>query len=178
MGLAVGEPPATRGYTPSVYALLPRLLERAGRSDRGSITGLYSVLVEADDMNEPIADAVRGILDGHIVLSRALAVQNHFPAIDVLQSISRLMPEITEKAHRALAGEAREIMAVYEDAKDLIAVGAYEKGTNPRLDAAIEKYPRIMAFLRQPVETHFTMEETLQEFEALIHGQQGGLQSP
>ncbi len=178
VGLAVGEPPATRGYTPSVYALLPRLLERAGRSDRGSITGLYSVLVEADDMNEPIADAVRGILDGHIVLSRALAVQNHFPAIDVLQSISRLMPEITEKAHRDLAGEAREIMAVYEDAKDLIAVGAYEKGTNPRLDAAIEKYPRIMEFLRQPVETHFTIEETLQEFEALIHGQQGGRQSP
>lgn len=170
VGLAVGEPPATRGYTPSVYALLPKLLERAGRADRGSITGLYSVLVEADDMNEPIADTVRGILDGHIVLSRALAVQNHFPAIDVLQSISRLMSEIASDTHKALVGEAREIMAVYEDARDLIAVGAYEKGSNPKLDAAIEKYPRLMEFLRQQVETHYSLEEALEEFQEILHG--------
>lgn len=168
VGLAVGEPPATRGYTPSVYAILPRLLERAGRSDRGSITGLYSVLVEADDMNEPVADTVRGILDGHIVLSRALAVQNHFPAIDVLHSISRLMPEITREEHRELVGEAREIIASYEDAKDLIAVGAYEKGTNPKLDEAIEKYPKIMEFLRQQVDKHYTLEEALEEFAGII----------
>lgn len=168
VGLAVGEPPATRGYTPSVYAILPRLLERAGRAERGSITGLYSVLVEADDMNEPVADTVRGILDGHIVLSRDLAAQNHFPAIDVLHSISRLMPDITAKSHRELSGQARESMALYEDAKDLISVGAYEKGSNPKLDAAIEIHPRLMDFMRQQVETYFSLEDALLELRKIM----------
>lgn len=169
VGLAVGEPPATRGYTPSVYAILPKLLERAGRGRTGSITGLYSVLVEADDMNEPVADTVRGILDGHIVLSRDLAAQNHYPAIDILQSISRLMPEVTETEHRKLSGKAREIIAVYEDAKDLISVGAYEKGVNPKLDAAVEVYPKLMEFLCQEVETHFPLQEALGELREILH---------
>ncbi|HHX94560.1 MAG TPA: flagellar protein export ATPase FliI [Clostridia bacterium] len=171
VGLAIGEPPATRGYTPSVYAILPRLLERAGRSERGSITGLYSVLVEADDMNEPVADTVRGILDGHIVLSRDLAAKNHFPAVDVLHSISRLMPDITNDYHRKLAGKAREIISVYEDARDLISVGAYEKGANPEVDAAIEVYPRLMEFLRQQVDAHCLLEEALRELEDIIGGE-------
>lgn len=170
VGLAIGEPPATRGYTPSVYAILPRLLERAGRAQGGSITGLYSVLVEADDMNEPVADTVRGILDGHIVLSRDLAAQNHFPAIDVLHSISRVMPDVTEISHRELVGKAREVLAVYEEAKDLISVGAYEKGSNPKLDAAIAIHPRLMEFFRQQVDAHFTLEEALHQLQEIIDG--------
>jgi len=168
VGLAVGEPPATRGYTPSVFAMLPKLLERAGRSNRGSITGLYTVLVEADDMNEPVADSVRGILDGHIVLSRQLASQNHFPAIDVLQSVSRLMPEIASEEHQELVQRAREYMATYEEAKDLISIGAYERGSNPQIDAAMDYYPKLMQFLRQGIEQHVTYGEALKGLEQIL----------
>lgn len=139
IGLAVGEPPVARGYTPSIYAELPKLLERSGNFERGSITGVYTVLVEGDDTNEPIADTVRGILDGHIVLSRKLANANHFPAIDVSASISRLMVEIVSPKHRELASKLRDILSVYEKNEDLLSIGAYKAGTNPRLDYAISK---------------------------------------
>lgn len=151
VGLTVGEPPATRGYTPSVFAMLPRLLERAGTNDNGSITGIYTVLVDGDDMNEPIADAVRSILDGHIVLSRAIAAQNHYPAIDVLNSVSRVMLEIVQKEHYQAAQQLRSIMAVYRDAEDLINIGAYVAGSNPKIDAAINKIEGIRKFLQQGV---------------------------
>ncbi|WP_072716327.1 FliI/YscN family ATPase [Rhodothermus profundi] len=152
IGLAVGEPPTTRGYTPSVFAMLPRLLERAGPGERGTITGIFTVLVDADDMNDPIGDAVRGILDGHIVLSRRLAHANHFPAIDVLQSVSRVMPRVTTPEHRALVEEARRLLATYQEAEDLIRVGAYETGTRPEIDRAILAHEALMAFLRQGVD--------------------------
>lgn len=149
VGLAVGEPPTTRGYPPSVYALLPKLLERAGTSDKGSITGIYSVLVEADDLNDPVGDAVRSILDGHISLSRALASRNHYPAIDVLESISRCMIDVTPDTHRLLAGEVRKILATYRDAEDLINIGAYVEGSNPEIDRAIKLMPSVRRFLQQ-----------------------------
>jgi flagellum-specific ATP synthase len=151
IGLAIGEPPATRGYTPSVFAQLPQLLERAGTSDRGSITGLYTVLVEGDDMNEPIADAARAILDGHCVLSRALAHRNHYPAIDVLQSISRLAAELTSDEVREAGAALRDALARYREKEDLITIGAYAKGTDRELDYAIEKLPAIELFLRQGI---------------------------
>ena len=151
VGLTIGEPPATRGYTPSVFALLPRLLERAGTSARGSITGIYTVLVDGDDMNEPIADAVRSILDGHIVLSRAIAAQNHFPAIDILASVSRVMTDVVTKEHREAAQHMRALMAVYKEAEDLIHIGAYVKGSSKRIDEAIEKIDSINDFLCQGV---------------------------
>ena len=151
VGLTIGEPPATRGYTPSVFALLPRLLERAGTSARGSITGIYTVLVDGDDMNEPIADAVRSILDGHIVLSRSIAAQNHFPAIDVLASVSRVMTDVVTKEHREAAQHLRALMAVYKEAEDLIHIGAYVKGSSKRIDEAIEKIDAINEFLCQGV---------------------------
>lgn len=151
VGLTIGEPPATRGYTPSVFALLPRLLERAGTSARGSITGIYTVLVDGDDMNEPIADAVRSILDGHIVLSRAIAAQNHFPAIDILASVSRVMTDVVTKDHREAAQHMRALMAVYKEAEDLIHIGAYVKGSSKRIDEAIEKIDAINDFLCQGV---------------------------
>lgn len=151
VGLTIGEPPATRGYTPSVFALLPRLLERAGTSDTGSITGIYTVLVDGDDMNEPIADAVRSILDGHIVLSRAIAAQNHFPAIDVLGSVSRVMNEVVTKEHLQAAQKMRALMAVYKDAEDLIHIGAYVKGSSKRIDEAISKIDSINEFLCQGI---------------------------
>jgi flagellum-specific ATP synthase len=156
IGLAIGEPPATRGYTPSVFALLPRLLERAGTSDRGSITGLYTVLVEGDDMNEPVADAARSILDGHCVLTRELAHRNHYPAIDVLQSVSRLADEITSGEVRAAAGALRETLAAHRAKEDLISIGAYTPGADPQVDYAIAKLPSIDRFLRQarPSEDH------------------------
>ncbi|CAM3319726.1 FliI/YscN family ATPase [Rhodothermus bifroesti] len=166
IGLAVGEPPTTRGYTPSVFALLPRLLERAGPGAQGSITGIFTVLVDADDMNDPIGDAVRGILDGHIVLSRQLAHANHFPAIDVLQSVSRVMPRITTAEHRALVEEARRLLAMYREAEDLIRVGAYEMGTRPELDRAIMAYDMLMAFLRQGVDE--TSEDPVGDLAALL----------
>jgi len=152
VGLAIGEPPATRGYTPSVFALLPKLLERSGTAVRGTVTGLYTVLVEADDMNEPIADAVRGILDGHIVLSRKLASQNHYPAIDVLQSVSRVMPDIVDKEQITAAGQARDVLATYREAEDLINIGAYVSGSNPRIDYAIDLIDQVNSFLKQQVD--------------------------
>jgi flagellum-specific ATP synthase/type III secretion protein N (ATPase) len=161
VGLAIGEPPATRGYTPSVFASLPRLVERAGNGAKGSITGLYTVLVEGDDMNEPVADAVRGLLDGHIVLSRKLAARNHYPAIDVLQSISRLMPEITSREQQDKAGYLRELLAAYQEAEDLIEIGAYQHGSNPKVDAALQYYDAIQSFLRQDVDEYYDFNATL-----------------
>lgn len=152
IGLAVGEPPVSRGYTPSVFTKLPRLLERAGNSNKGSITGLYTVLVDGDDMNEPVADAIRGILDGHIVLSRSIAHKGHYPAIDVLQSVSRVMPNIVSKEHMSLARRFVEVLATYRTSEDLINIGAYEKGTSPSIDYAIEKIDEINGFLRQMVD--------------------------
>jgi FliI/YscN family ATPase len=150
IGLAVGEPPATRGYPPSVFALLPRLLERAGTTPhRGSVTGLYTVLVEGDDMNDPVGDTARAILDGHIVLSRDLAASNHFPAIDVLPSISRLAGDLLDPATSQAASDVRDLLAAYRDARDLIALGAYVRGSDPRIDRAIEARPAILGFLRQ-----------------------------
>jgi flagellum-specific ATP synthase len=151
IGLAIGEPPATRGYTPSVFALLPRLLERSGNSERGSITALYTVLVEGDDLNEPVTDAVRGILDGHIVLSRALAHFNHYPAIDVLESVSRLSRDICTPEELELAARAREHLALYRKNEDLVAIGAYQKGASPALDQAIALHEPLRQFLRQGV---------------------------
>ncbi|HEX7556422.1 MAG TPA: FliI/YscN family ATPase, partial [Leptolinea sp.] len=149
VGLAIGEPPASRGYTPSVFALLPKLLERAGTGQRGSITGYFTVLVEGDDFNEPICDAVRSILDGHIILSRQLATRNHYPAIDVLGSISRVMPHITSRDHRAWSAKARKLLATYEKARDLINIGAYVSGSDQEVDEAIAAMPVIESFLLQ-----------------------------
>ncbi len=149
IGLTIGEPPATRGYTPSVFAMLPKLLERSGTGENGSITGIYTVLVDGDDMNEPVADAVRGILDGHIVLSRSLASKNHYPAIDVLYSVSRVMTDIITSEHRKAAQELRAILATYRDAEDLIDIGAYIRGSNPRIDRAIDLIDDVNGFLRQ-----------------------------
>lgn len=151
VGLAIGEPPTTKGYTPSVFTMLPRLLERSGTSAAGSITGLYTVLVDGDDFNEPIADAVRSILDGHIVLSRALAAKNHFPAIDILQSISRLMPDLVDEEHRQLAALFRDYLATYMEAEDLINIGAYVEGSNPRLDEARQHIDAMENLLKQDV---------------------------
>ncbi|HEU5481212.1 MAG TPA: FliI/YscN family ATPase, partial [Candidatus Tumulicola sp.] len=151
VGLSAGEPPATRGYPPSVFALLPKLLERAGASDRGSITGLYTVLVEGDDLMDPIGDASRAILDGHIVLARSLATAGHFPSIDVLESISRVGPAVTSREQRAAATEMRRLLAAYRDAKDLIEIGAYVAGTNPLVDRAVEAKEAMDSFLRQDV---------------------------
>lgn len=160
VGLAAGEPPATRGYTPSVFAMLPRLLERAGTSDgEGSITGLYTVLVEGDDMNEPVADTVRGILDGHVVLSRRLAGRGHYPAIDVLQSISRSMSDIVSKDVMQAASEMREILASYQETEDLLTIGAYKPGQNPRIDRAVKKIDAVHGFLRQAVDDPTPIEE-------------------
>jgi flagellum-specific ATP synthase len=160
VGLAIGEPPATRGYTPSVFAMLPQLLERAGTSGRGSITGLYTVLVEGDDMNEPIADSVRSILDGHCVLSRTLAHRNHYPAIDILQSVSRLANEVTSPAVQAAAAGLRETLAAYQAKEDLITIGAYTPGADAGVDYAIAMVPQIEAFLRQPADEAADAAET------------------
>lgn len=167
VGLTVGEPPATRGYTPSVFAMLPRLLERAGTSEKGSITGIYTVLVDGDDMNEPIADAVRSILDGHIVLSRNIAAQNHFPAIDVLASVSRVMSAVVPNEHMAANRKLRALMAVYKDAEDLIHIGAYVKGSSKKIDEAIQKIDNINDFLCQGVFEVQTFEETIQRLEGI-----------
>lgn len=167
VGLTVGEPPATRGYTPSVFALLPRLLERAGTSAKGSITGIYTVLVDGDDMNEPIADAVRSILDGHIVLSRNIAAQNHFPAIDVLASVSRVMSAVVPKEHMEANRKLRALMAVYKEAEDLIHIGAYVKGSSQKIDEAIQKIDAINDFLCQGVFEVQGFEETIQRLEGI-----------
>lgn len=161
VGLAIGEPPTTRGYTPSVFASLPKLVERAGNAPKGSITGLYTVLVEGDDMNEPVADAVRGLLDGHIVLSRRLAAKNHFPAINVLESVSRLMPEITSPEQQKKISQVRDLMAAYEEAADLIEIGAYQVGSNPRVDAAVRHYEAIESFLCQDENEYCDFASTL-----------------
>ncbi len=162
IGMAIGEPPVSRGYTPSVFAQMPRLLERSGNSDRGSITGLYTVLVDGDDMNEPVADTVRGILDGHIVLSRQMANRNHYPAIDVLASVSRLMSDISAPEHLKAAGFVKSRMATYRDAQDLISIGAYKQGTNPDIDEAVRLMPQINQLLTQQVKDSFGFEDTIQ----------------
>ncbi len=170
VGLAVGEPPATRGYTPSVFTLLPRLLERSGTGERGSITGIYTVLVDGDDMNEPVADAVRGILDGHVVLSRELAQRGQFPAVDVLASVSRVMPEVTDPEHQEAARRLRQLLAAYKEAEDLIAIGAYQTGSRPEVDEAIQKMEQIRRFLSQPTGERSTLEEAIRELRGLIGG--------
>lgn len=161
IGLASGEPPVTRGYPPSVYSEMPKLLERAGNGANGSITGLYTVLVDGDDMNEPIADTARGILDGHIVLNRKLAHKNHYPAIDILQSISRCMSSIATKEHKAAAGKLKNVMATYNEAEDLINIGAYKAGSNPDIDFAISKIREVNAYVCQDVDTKYTLAEEL-----------------
>lgn len=161
VGLAIGEPPATKGYTPSVFAMLPRLMERSGMSDKGSITAFYTVLVDGDDFNEPIADAVRGILDGHIVLSRDLAHKNHYPAIDVLNSVSRLMPEIAEEEHKNTASFARDLLATYKDSEDLINIGAYVKGSNKKVDMAIRFNETLNNFLKQGIKENTSFEDSV-----------------
>lgn len=170
VGLTVGEPPATRGYTPSVFAMLPKLLERSGTGEKGSITGIYTVLVDGDDMNEPIADAVRGILDGHIVLSRDLAAQNHYPAIDVLASVSRVMLEIVDQEHWQAAQRLRTILATYREAEDLINIGAYVRGSNPQIDCAIELIQPAKAFLQQQVYEASSLRDTVMHLMQLTQG--------
>jgi flagellum-specific ATP synthase len=168
VGLSVGEPPSARGYTPSVFGLLPRLLERAGQGPDGSITGLYTVLVEGDDMNEPIADTARSLLDGHVVLSRRLASEGHYPAIDVLGSISRTMIDVVPAEHQARANRVRSWLATHRDAEDLIQIGAYARGSNPGIDEAIARLPAINAFLRQPLDRPATLDDAAAALAALV----------
>ena len=169
IGLSVGEPPVVRGYTPSIYATLPKLLERSGNFEKGSITGIYTVLVEGDDSNEPISDTVRGIIDGHIMLSRKVAMRNHYPAIDVLGSISRLMSQIIEPEHKKVANEIRKIMSVYQENQDLISIGAYKAGSNPDLDYAISKIKSINSFLQQPVDAGEHFEDTVELLKEILN---------
>ncbi|NLP26048.1 MAG: flagellar protein export ATPase FliI [Clostridiales bacterium] len=169
IGLSVGEPPVVRGYTPSIYATLPKLLERSGNFEKGSITGIYTVLVEGDDSNEPISDTVRGIIDGHIMLSRKVAMRNHYPAIDVLGSISRLMSQIIEPEHKQAANEIRKIMSIYQENQDLISIGAYKAGSNPDLDHAISKMKKINGFLQQPVDIGQNFEETVELLKEIVN---------
>lgn len=161
VGLSIGEPPIARGYTPSIYAQMPKLLERAGCFEKGSITGIYAVLVEGDDTNEPIADTVRGIIDGHIILSRKIAAQNHYPAIDILPSVSRLMSTVASPEHKEAASKLRNLLSLYNNNVDLISIGAYKAGTNPKLDEAISKIDKINAFLCQRTNESFTLDETV-----------------
>jgi len=161
IGLAAGEPPATKGYCPSVFSLMPRLIERLGCADKGSITGILTVLVENDDLGDPVADSARSLLDGHIVLSRKLAERGHFPAVDILASVSRLMPAVTGEEHKTAARKLREIYATYADAEDLINIGAFSPGSNRRIDGAITLIDRIKDFLVQPVRQRTTLRETV-----------------
>ncbi len=170
IGLNIGEAPVARGYTPSIYASLPKLLERAGRFQKGSITGLYTVLVEGDDANEPISDIVRGIIDGHLMLSRKLAMQNHYPAIDVLSSISRLMTEISDPNALKAAGNLRQLMAVLQANEDLLSIGAYKSGANPKLDEALRKRNLIERFLMQATHENTDYSNTLQMIESIVNG--------
>jgi FliI/YscN family ATPase len=163
VGLAIGEPPTTKGYTPSVFAMLPKLLERAGNARKGSITGMYTVLVEGDDMSDPVADAVRSILDGHIVLARRLASAGHYPAVDVLESISRVMPAVTTEEHRRAAHRLVDMMATYREAEDLINIGAYVKGSNPRIDEALRNWDRIRGFLRQKADESTAFDASIEQ---------------
>jgi flagellum-specific ATP synthase len=168
IGLSLGEPPTTRGYTPSVYAQIPRLCERAGISDKGSITALLTVLVEGDDMNEPVADIARSVLDGHIVLSRKLATEGNYPPVDILESISRVMPEVVDSEHLSLAQWGRSIMATYRDAEDLINIGAYKVGNNPKIDQAIRYVDHVKSFIKQGVSEKSTYEETMAQLKDLV----------
>jgi flagellum-specific ATP synthase len=161
VGLSIGEPPTIKGYPPSIFSWLQRVLERSGNSPRGSITALYTVLMEGDDINDPVVDTVRGIVDGHIFLSRKIAEMNHYPAIDILGSISRLFPEITTEEHQQAASKLRKLMALYRENKDLIDVGMYNPGSNPKLDIAIELMPQINAFLQQRISDSVTMDSTI-----------------
>ena len=174
IGLASGEPPVSRGYPPSVYSEMPKLLERAGRSDKGSITGLYTVLVDGDDFNEPITDTARSILDGHIMLIRKLAHKNHYPAIDVLQSISRCMSQIAQREHKAYAGKLKNVLATYNEAEDLINIGAYKAGSNPGIDYAIEKIEAVNQFLMQDVGDKFTFEESVELLKGIFEEPSAG----
>jgi FliI/YscN family ATPase len=167
IGLAAGEPPSQKGYTPSVFNLLPRVLERPGKFLKGSITGLFTVLVEGDDFNEPICDAVRSILDGHIILSRRLAAAGHYPAIDVLNSVSRLSSKLAGPAHQTAARKVREALAVYDESRDLIELGAYTAGNNPRLDSAIQNRPEIIDFLRQDTASDASTADSLNRLQAI-----------
>ncbi len=168
VGLTVGEPPTTKGYTPSVFAILPKLLERAGTSDRGSITGFYTVLVDGDDMTEPVADAVRSILDGHIVLSRKIANKGQFPAIDPLQSVSRVMPDIVNRDHRMRAIQFNEILTTYNEAEDLINIGAYVKGSNPQIDHALSKISKLRSFLKQDMTEKALFQDSISKLNSII----------
>ncbi len=172
IGLAAGEPPVSRGYPPSVYSEMPKLLERSGKSDKGSITGLYTVLVDGDDFNEPITDTARGVLDGHIILSRALGAKGHYPAIDVLQSISRCMSSIVSKEQKKLAARLKTIMATYNESEDLINIGAYKAGANKNIDYAIEKIDAVNAFLTQDTDAKYSFEETVEELKSIFEGEE------
>lgn len=174
IGLASGEPPVTRGYPPSVYSEMPKLLERAGNSDIGSITALYTVLVDGDDFNEPITDTARSILDGHIVLSRALAQKNHYPAIDVLASISRCMSAVATSDHKKLSGQLKNVLATYKEAEDLINIGAYKRGSNPEIDYAIEKINEVNTFLLQETHSKFTFEDEVEMLGAIFGQSESG----
>ncbi len=168
IGLSIGEPPIARGYTPSIYSIMPKLLERAGNFEKGSITGIYTVLVEGDDTNEPIADTVRGIIDGHIVLSRKIAMRNHYPAIDVLESISRLMSEITTKEQQAVASKMRNLLSTHNSNYDLVSIGAYKAGTNPKLDEALSKIDNINGFLTQETDEAFSYDKVVEMMQGAI----------
>ncbi|AIF43759.1 flagellar protein export ATPase FliI [Virgibacillus sp. SK37] len=170
VGLATGEPPTTKGYTPSVFATLPKLLERAGTNEIGTITAFYTVLVDGDDMNEPIADTVRGILDGHFIMDRKLAERGQFPAINILKSISRIMNQITEREHKNFAQQMRALLAVYEENSELIQIGAYKRGTDPEIDRAINFYPKIQSFLKQEVFETVSLEDSINKMKALLNG--------
>ena len=168
IGLASGEPPVSRGYPPSVYSEMPKLLERAGNGEKGSITGLYTVLVDGDDFNEPITDTARSILDGHIMLSRKLGHKNHYPAIDILQSISRCMSSIADKSHKKAAGKLKNVLATYNEAEDLINIGAYKRGSNPDIDYAMEKISKVNEFLLQDVDEKYTFEQSVEMLQGLF----------
>ncbi|WP_068672394.1 flagellar protein export ATPase FliI [Oceanobacillus sp. Castelsardo] len=170
IGLAVGEPPTTKGYTPSVFSILPKLLERTGTNASGTITAFYTVLVDGDDMNEPIADTVRGILDGHFVMDRKIAERGHYPAINVLKSVSRVMNQVTTKEHQRNANALRTLISSYEDNVELINIGAYKPGTNKDIDRAISIYPKIQAFLKQDVSEVISLEETIHSMDSLLNG--------
>lgn len=170
VGLAVGEPPTTKGYTPSVFSILPKLLERTGTNSEGTTTAFYTVLVDGDDLNEPIADAVRGILDGHFVMDRKLAERGQYPAINVLKSISRVMNQIASPKHKELAQELRALLAAYEENRELIHIGAYKKGTNQEIDRAITFYPKIQNFLMQDIHEHITLEQAIETMNYIING--------
>src|SRR5699024_10909380 len=170
IGLATGEPPTTKGYTPSVFATLPKLLERTGTSNTGTITAFYTVLVDGDDMNEPIADAVRGILDGHFILDRRLAEQGQYPAINVLKSVSRLMNNITTYDHLQVAQKIRQLLATYEENRELIKIGAYNHGSDQQIDQSIAFHPKIRQFLQQGIHEYHTIDQSIQQLQQLLNG--------